>query len=300
MTFRNFKWLPLLALLCYTAQGRADDLSIDDSFSTPPPATTDSGDLSLDTPTAVSQPTEMPSATPLDSIDTATEMSPEDNLASAQTTTESENVNLASPVEILQSENALYGISVGLVTSYQWLYENYKMKSIYGDENVDRELASIQSVGVVVRYAILPYYSLGTDVNISYTRSVNHNSVTYDNTKTMSEISTLKAELNFGYAVQLSKYLPIYFLAGIGAENTSGGSIENIVNSQGYGGQAGGGIVINSKLNLEGMYSYYFHRISQRIQDDYGKAAKSSQIEDVDSKRTINQGLVVRLLYSLD
>ncbi len=203
-----------------------------------------------------------------------------------------ENSNLATPLEILQTENALYGFSVGLVLASQPLYEKYTATSVTKVNNRDLQSDPIQSFGVMLRYAVAPFYKLGTDFNVSYLKSINHK-----NTKFLDEITTLKGEFNLCYAVNFLDKAPIYFLGGIGVETVSGRGVEDVLNRYGIGAQIGGGVVLFSTINIEGVYAYYQHRISNKIYDSNINAVPSASI-DTESAKIINQGLVMRGTYS--
>lgn len=230
----------------------------------------------------------------------------EDEFATAlgsQNVDQSENVNLASPIEIRQREGALYGFSAGLIMSSGSFLENYDKVILSGNEplyteKVDKQTNAIQNFGIILRYAETPYYRIGTDINISYLKSQNHNSITVNSVDILGEITTLKGEVNLSYAIEMG-VLPIYFLAGIGFERVTGNSIEKIINSSGYGGQAGGGFVINSTINLEAMYSYYVHRISNAIVEAYANGVPKVTI-DTEKGRVISQGLLVRGTFSFN
>lgn len=332
MTNRIFILVSLLLVVFQSHSSFAqNDLTLDDSFAVgePPPQSTDgsasgaippdTSELNLDSPDALTDPsmqsdsqTNMDIPSSLDKmVDTPSVINPDEmstqnsldgfeNPSVSQNAEPTENVNLASPIEVLQHENALYGFSVGFVYSSFYLRENYMIETDFIKNSPDRETDNIQSAGVMFRYAVVPFYGLGTDINVSYSKSQNHKSVTVQNTKQLSEVSVLKGELNFTYAMSLGRFLPIYFLAGIGVEKVNGAEVEKILNPMGYGGQAGGGITIASSLNLEAVYSYYAHRISNDIPIAISsqQADKTRNYIDTEEGEIVNQGLIVRGTYS--
>ncbi len=337
MTQRIFSLVCLLLVVFHFKSAAAqDDLTLDDSFSSEAPVTSptegssatpldaavnseapptavpaETDELSLDSEMkdAAAPPAEAPSpieSNPLDTIvDGKPSQTSEESFAAAtpsQSSEQSENVNLASPVELRQREGALYGFSAGLIFSSQALQEKYNVSNTTGSQvtgttRVDRQSNNIQHVGFMIRYAETPYYRIGTDINISYSKSQNHNSVTVKDTQSLDEITTLKGELNLSYAIEMGA-LPIYFLGGLGYEQVTGNSIGKIINSAGIGGQVGGGFVINSTINLEAMYSYYLHRLSNAMTEGYG--VKIPKLIDTEKARIINQGLIVRGTFSFN
>ncbi len=206
------------------------------------------------------------------------------------------NSNLASPLEVLQHENAMYGFSAGLVMATQPFYSDYVVRSALPDKATNQQTDPLQSFGIMIRYAIVPFYKLGTDINVSFLKSQNHKSVTV-NQKALTEVTTLKGELNFTYAIELAGSIPLYFLVGIGTEQVSGGDIENLLKSNGAGGQAGAGITVLSTINLEMLYSYYEHRISN---DLVGRETSGFPIRSIDTQKAkiISKGPLVRGTYS--
>lgn len=257
---------------------------------------------------SAAEPQPMPEATPLDTIvDGQTPVTPEEDpfatMTAAQNVDETENVNLASPIELRQREGALFGFSAGLMMSSGPLHEDYDKTNLSGGvpvstERVNKETNAIQSFGVILRYAETPYYRIGTDLNISYSKSQNHNSITVNNTESLGEVTTLKGEVNLSYAIEMG-VVPIYFLGGLGFERVTGHSIEKIINSSGFGGQVGGGFVINSTINLEAMYAYYVHRVSNAIVEGYSNSVPAVSI-DTEEAKVINQGLILRGTFSFN
>lgn len=261
-----------------------DEKSLDDEFAT---------DAPLAPPAQIPEtPNPMPSVSGEISIDQAEPLTfnkkGDENDLSA-------NTNLATPIEVLQSQNALYGFSLGVVYSTQPFTANYVIKSDFGEVSRSAKIDNIQSIGVIFRYAIVPFGGIGTDLNISYLTSQNHGSINY------TPIKTLKGEVNLSYAVNLGKTLPLYILLGLGAEEVTGHSIEEKINKRGNGAQAGAGLTIGSIINLEAMYTYYEHRLSnslvEREQKANGDEAGHALINTADSK-IVSQGILVRTTYS--
>lgn len=209
-----------------------------------------------------------------------------------------ENVNLASPLEVKQNTSALYGFSVGMMMTYQPFYEKYSTTSSMGVSDVDRQTENIENLGFIIRYAETPFYSLGVDINVSYLKSQNHSSIPVVYTKTLSEITTVKAELNFVYAIKAGK-LPLYFMLGGGYQQVLGSEIEKLINVNGFGGQLGLGVVVLERFNLEGLYSYYIHKVSDHLVAE-NAAGVPAQTVDPGSSTVFNQGFVFRGTYNIN
>ncbi len=297
-----FSTVVLFSNLSFSADEFSDELSLDDQFATeaPKPAPTDTTNDQLKNTNAMDEFTTSP--------EPSTDLRASQDL-NLQTSDQSENVNLASPVELRQRENALFGFSAGLMLSAQPYHESYDVGSTSGgfitrNDRTSRETEAIQNLGVIARYAEAPLYGLGADINISYSRSQNHSSITVkqdDNSpvgRTLSEVANLKGEVNLTYAIEVG-IVPVYFLAGLGAEKTTGAVIETIINPMGYGGQVGAGFVINSTINLEGVYSYYRHHLSDNITNDL-KSGPAPKLVNTDTAQVVVQGLVMRGTYSFN
>lgn len=322
MTQRIFTLVCLLLIVFHFNTSFAqDDLSLDDSFGSDAAVNTDTSsmavpaeteELSLDSELeAASTPSTETSpqiANPLDSIvdgQTPTSGGNEDPFATmtaSQNVDQYENVNLASPIELRQREGALYGFSVGLVIAAQPLTEDYSEANLSGGEavssrSIKRQTNPIQSVGFILRYAETPYYKIGTDINVSYTKSQNHSSITVKDNQKLGEVTTMKGEINLSYAIEMGA-LPVYFLGGLGFEKVTGNEVEKMVNSSGFGGQIGGGFVINSTINLEAMYAYYVHRLSNAMVEGYGTSIPKSV--NMEEAKVINQGLILRGTFSFN
>lgn len=295
----------LLVVFYFQSSFAQDELSLDDSFAvdtatTPSQSDTavvppDTSELNLDAIT--SDAPAIQSETQHASVDESLLLS--DPAGDEQ----SQNVNLASPLQIRQQGAALYGFSVGLMLASQPLQELYDVTTVVqgspvSTTRVNKQTDNINSYGVMLRYAVTPFYSLGTDLNVSYSKSQNHNSITVKDSTALGEITTLKGELNFSYAIEMGQ-VPVYFLLGFGAEKISGQTIEKIMSQMGYGGQVGAGFVINSTFNLEALYSYYEHRVSNNLVEGYSAGTPTGAI-DTEKAKVINQGFIVRGSLSLN
>ena len=165
-------------------------------------------------------------------------------------------------VETLEQEYALNGYSLGLA----FLNQNFNVDAkVLIDEkstlNLSSQSSDFQSAGIVGRYVILPFNKIGTDVNVSVASSVNHGSVGF------SSITSLKAELNLGYAIKLSQ-TPVYFLGGVGYELIYGNDIQKILSHGGGTVQIGVGIGIGKKFNVELFYCYAKHDVSTTFKEN--------------------------------
>ena len=137
--------------------------------------------------------------------------------------------------------------------------------------NLSATSADFQSIGGVLRYAILPYDSLGSDLSLTVGTSLNHGSNNF------AAIYTVKAEGNLGYTLEVGSGLSAYILGGLGFEGLFGNDIENIVSRSGAGTvQVGGGIGVGKNLNAEVFYSRAFHHLSSSFIDRAGQRAKDA------------------------
>ncbi len=297
MTQRFFNILLVSTLLIFSNRGFAadefsDDLSLDDQFNDLPAAPPTQSEVQ---PNAMDEFTNSPELPPSSDFTASQDL----NL---QNDDQAENVNLASPVELRQRGGALFGFSAGLVASVQPFNLKYDVDDDFQNhESVNKKTADFQNVGVMLRYAIAPYGSLGTDVNISYSQSQNHESVSY-NGGSFSPVTTLKGELNFTYAYQLTNDVPVYAFAGLGAQKVSGKKILEIIHPMGYGWQVGAGFAINSTFNLEGLFSHYEHRVSQTLVEGAGTRGPASTVAKIDTKnaKAVNEGLSARGTFSFN
>lgn len=191
--------------------------------------------------------------------------------APAETTsdiTSETNIDIeGQEVESIEQEYALNGYSFGALL----FNHNYNVNAniLINDIPVDisRRSADFQSAGMMARYAILPYDKIGADINISLASTVNHGSVNY------SSITTLRGEVNLGYAFKMGNSAAMFFLAGVGYEVTKGADINDVLVPGGGAFQLGGGIGFGEKLDFEFIYSYVSHAISNKFLDAAAAAA---------------------------
>lgn len=173
-------------------------------------------------------------------------------------------------VETLEQEYAINGYSVGALL-FNHNYNVYANLLVDGATvNLSSRSPDFQSAGIMGRYAILPYGKVGADLNISLATTLNHGSVNN------SSITTLRAEVNFGYAFKIAKSTSFYVLAGLGYEVTKGADIENILTPGGGAFQVGGGIAFSKKLNFEFIYSYVSHTIKDKYLETAALAAAAN------------------------
>lgn len=196
--------------------------------------------------------------------------------------------NLISATDLLKSENALHGFSIGLIYMTHPYVINATVKTKTEEIKVSDETGYVNNFGVLLKYAIVPFDKIGTDLNISYLTSQNHGTLA----KPLELMHIVRAELNLTYAFNLFDHVPIYTLLGGGYEIIQGNSVKIFMNQNGLGGQIGGGLVIASKINIEGLFSYYMHRLSGEYVQSYVAKDKTSEITDGSS--VIDKGFVVR------
>ncbi|MBY0553363.1 hypothetical protein K2P97_02460 [bacterium] len=152
--------------------------------------------------------------------------------------------------------------------------------------------ADFQSVGVVVRYAILPLNRVGTDFVFTVGNTINHSSVNF------GSITTARAELNLAYTIDFGKTNALYFFAGGGYEVIHGQDINRLVVPGGGLFQGGAGITFNKKFSLEGLYSYASHRVNQRYLNEAANAAQL-QTDFTRSANTVTSNVIQgRLTYA--
>lgn len=160
-----------------------------------------------------------------------------------------------------RTDHALNGFSAGLIYTNQTYVGSYKLKNATlgttSQERVKSEL--FHNVGVLLRYSILPINRVGTDLNFSYSRTVNHVNVS------AAEITTVKGEVNLAYTFDISgkKSLTAYCLLGGGVQSVTGVEVQKAFEPTGYGGQTGVGFGLPLSLNIDFMYSYYIHKTNQ-------------------------------------
>lgn len=171
-------------------------------------------------------------------------------------------------VQTLEQEYAMKGIAFGFV-AYNHNYSIDAVMRVNTSNMVDISGKSpdFQSVGAAARYAILPFNKVGTDINLSVASSMNHGNNNF------SSITTLKAELNLGYAFYVGDLIPLYFLAGVGHEITKGKDIEAIMVPGGATVQIGGGFGLGKTINLEIIYSSSNHAVSSVYLNNATQAA---------------------------
>lgn len=182
-------------------------------------------------------------------------------------TTQSTEINNGESLTLVSDEidreiYAMHGFSFGLIGAtqdYNQVIERYN-PSTGADIASARipETKGFQNFGVMGRYSILPVDRIGTDINVSYVKSMNHTSIGREG------MSAIKGELNLAYTFGISRAVKLYVLAGGGVEQLSGTQILSLADAQGYGGQAGFGINFGT-INLEAMYSFYRHKISNGL-----------------------------------
>lgn len=171
-------------------------------------------------------------------------------------------------VQTLEQEYAMNGLAFGFV-AYNHNYNIDAMMRINASDLIDISSKSpeFQSVGAAMRYAILPFRKVGTDLNVSVASTVNHGNNNF------SSITTLKAEVNLGYAFYVGDLIPLYFLAGIGHEIVKGTNIEAIMVPGGAIAQIGGGFGLGKTINLELFYQASNHAVSSIYLQNAARAA---------------------------
>lgn len=161
--------------------------------------------------------------------------------------------------------------------------------------DASKKTADFQSAGAVLRYAILPYDKIGTDVNLTVASTLNHLNLN------STAIASAKAEINLGYSIQAGG-LPIYMLAGLGSEILTGKDIEALVAKTGTGFQVGGGVGLGKKFQFEFMYTYMRHPISDQYLANVANialanGAVSAKYDNNEANATSNI-LTGRVIYS--
>jgi hypothetical protein len=198
-----------------------------------------------------------------------------------------------------RDDHSFYGFSFGVAMSAINLnlgIETYDPRPVPTTPpfTKESETDAFLNFGVVGRYSILPVDRIGTDINVGYYTSMNHESISLDpndSSKTAARLSVFKAELNLGYTIGLSKGMKIYFLGGAGAQYMIESPIKNLLRFGG-GAQVGGGINIQN-FNVELMYSYYRNRFENSINTNIDSLAYRVDKMFVDSK-----GFVGRASYN--
>lgn len=200
--------------------------------------------------------------------------------------------NLITPEEILKSENALHGFSAGLMYLGQPYVIKAKIKTNLETIDTNQQSDVYQNFGFILRYAMFPYQRVGTDLNVSYVMSQNHGSMPNQ----QKAVNTIRGELNLGYAFHLFDKIPVYFFGGLGYEEVHGDTIESILNKNGLGAQLGFGTVFFAHINVEGAFSYYQHRISDKFVSTATQKNSTATI-DTDSATVSALGFLVRTTF---
>lgn len=177
-------------------------------------------------------------------------------------------------VDSIEQQYAMNGFSIGFVMYNQ----NYNIHAgvlaaksgVTQTYDISSSSSNIQSAGGVIRYAILPYNKVGTDINISYSSSLNHTDAG------LSPITAIKGELNIGYAFQPIHTISVYLLAGAGYEVIYGNDIEKVLIPGGGLVQIGGGFGLGEKFNIEAFYAHSEHHLSQKFIDNAVSTALSN------------------------
>jgi hypothetical protein len=201
------------------------------------------------------------------------------------------------PQQDLAVEYAMKGYSFGFLGMDQSFDVNAAIL-INGTTNVDLHThsADFQSVGGMLRYAILPYYKIGTDLTLTGGTTLNHESVHY------TSINFAKAIVSLGYAIELGSSSSLYFLLGGGFEYVSGIDINKIMKAAGATYQVGAGIGLARRFNIEIYYAYSSHPLS----DDYLATATaaalvqnpSATVENAGSSSVTSSSVIGNLNYS--
>lgn len=198
--------------------------------------------------------------------------------------------------ESIEQEYAMNGLSFGTAL----FSDNYNVHAevVVNGTNVEisKKSDDFLNIGVMGRYAILPYNKVGTDLNVSVATSSNHTSANF------SAITTIRLEANLGYAIKLSASTPLYFLLGAGYEHTMSKDLAEIQTQGGTAGQTGVGFGFSKNLNFEFMYSYVKHPIRDTFLENYAAltmANGASSVSYVASKASVVSNLLIgRLTYN--
>lgn len=198
---------------------------------------------------------------------------PPDAISEAELDRETEGIQ----VESVEQEYLMKGRSFGAVLYNQ----NYNVRAevlINSTATVDvsRKTSDFQNIGVMGRYAILPYEKVGTDINFSLSNSINHGQVNF------SPILNLKGEVNVGYTFSFGRSTAFYLYGGLGYEYTLGKEIEEIIIPGGGTSQVGGILGVSKNLNIELSYLYSRHTISDKYFNPIIQAAINAGATTVD------------------
>lgn len=117
-----------------------------------------------------------------------------------------------------------------------------------------------QNIGVVGRYAILPYDNIGADLNLTAGTSINHGD------SGLSAIYTIRGEFNLSYTFEVGATSALYVLGGVGYETFLGDEIQKIVSASGGGTiQLGAGFKLGEQISAELMYMRAYHKVSDKF-----------------------------------
>lgn len=213
---------------------------------------------------------------------------------SSELSLDEEEETYQEPIDV---QYALDGFSAGVV----FFNQNYNVKAemlLNGVTKVDlsSKSADFQSVGVVGRYAVMPYHGLGTDLNLSVASTINHNNANF------AAIITTKAELNLAYTFKSRRESPMYVFGGVGYEHVTGKEIQALLTPGGSLFQIGLGTGISKKFNIEISYSYAKHTVSDSFMDNSINTALGLGATTVDldrSQASVTSNVVLaRMIYN--
>lgn len=241
--------------------------------------------------TATLEPVETPvqNAPPAQPENKAKQAPPPDGMSSAYVDDE--------PVEDFEEDFAMNGYSIGLLALTQTFSVKAAMKLTAGGiVDLSSDSTDFQSAGLNLRYAIMPFNRIGTDLNFSLGTTVNNESVNY------SSITFAKALLNLGYAIPWGKdNNSLYFLLGGGYEYISGSDIQKVLAPGGGTYQAGVGLGLGRKTNIEVFYAFSSHALNNEYIDQAGAIAISkgaAGYEPVGDRKVTSASIIGRLNYN--
>lgn len=208
----------------------------------------------------------------------------------------------SSRVRYIEPRYAMNGYSLG---AQIWTH-SYDIKAsirtrvlnpggdIFNTVDLSSSSADFQSIGVVGRYAILPYDKIGADINVTAGTSVNHGS------NGISAIYTVRGEFNLAYTVEVADSSALYVLAGVGYEMLFGEDIQKLVSGGGGTMQVGGGLKMGSNLSVEVFYARVARKVSDDLYRRAGQAAIAAGAADYTSQggSVTAQMISGRLLFS--
>lgn len=208
------------------------------------------------------------------------------------------NENISSKTEFYgrDDDHALKGFSVGAVAFNQNFNAMMAVTVDGADKTFGAKSKDFQFVGGLARYTIFPYSRIGTDVALSVATSVNHAAHNF------SALTSVKAELNFGYAWKTLSKSSLYALGGIGYENVKGKDIEKFISPSGAIFNAGLGINFTKTILLEGLFTFSRHKVSSVYIDQLKTVIISegaTSVEVNEERSVINSyALQGRLVYA--